>query len=83
LESNPQINHAKDLIDDNHPLDRTPLLKALPYLKIFQCCLGRPKKDFRRSMRKAILQKMGMKVPKSDLKLQEDPFLLLGILIHR
>lgn len=29
-------------------------------------------------MRKALLKKMDMKMPKTDIKLEEDPFLRLG-----
>ena len=36
------------------------------------------KKDFRTGLRYALLKKMDMKMPKTDLKLQDDPFLRLG-----
>ena len=54
------------------------MLKALPYLHYVRCCLKKPKKDFRLAMRKALLFKMDMKMPKTDIKLEEDPFLRLG-----
>ena len=57
---------------------RIPLLKALPYLAMCRCCLKKPKKDFRLAMRKALLKKMEMRMPKTDIKLEEDPFLRLG-----
>jgi len=65
-------------IANNHPLSRIPLLKALPYLKYCKCCLKKPKKDFRLALKKSLLQKMDMKMPKTDIKLEEDPFLRLG-----
>ena len=40
--------------------------------------MRKPKKDFRLSLRKSLLKKMDMKMPKSDLQLEEDPFLRLG-----
>jgi hypothetical protein len=65
-------------------LARIPLLKALPYLYFCRCCLRKPKKDFRLAMKKALLKKMDMKMPKTDIKLEEDPFLRLGMtFIHR
>lgn len=73
-----QINNAKRTIDNNHPLARIPLLKALPYLHYCRCCLTKPKKDFRLALRKSLLKKMDMRMPKGDLKLEEDPFLRLG-----
>jgi len=59
-------------------LARIPLLKALPYLNICRCCLRKPKKDFRLALKKSLLKKMDMKMPKTDMKLEEDPFLRLG-----
>lgn len=62
-----QINNAKITIDLNHPLSRIPLIKALPYLEYFKCCFGKPKKDFRLAVKKALLRKMDMKIPKSEI----------------
>lgn len=53
-------------------------MKALPYLRYFTCCLKKPKKDFRLALRKALLKKMDLRMPKSDIQLEEDPFLRLG-----
>ena len=65
-----QINTAKQTIDENHPLSRIPLDKALPYLRFFRFCMKKQKKDFRVSLRKALLKKMDMRMPKSDLMLE-------------
>jgi hypothetical protein len=62
-------------------LSRIPLLKALPYLQYCKCCLRKPKKDFHLGLRKALLKKLDMKMPKNDLKLEEDPFLRLGKIV--
>ena len=73
-----QINSAKQIIAKNHPLSRTPLLKVLPVLYYCRCRLKKPKKDFYLALRKSLLQKMEIKMPKNDLKLEQDPFLMLG-----
>lgn len=65
-------------IDTNHPLARIPLMKALPYLRLFSCCLRKPKKDFRYALRKALLKKLDIPRPKTDDLLEADPFLRLG-----
>lgn len=65
-------------IDNNHPLARIPLVKALPYLRFCSCCLKKPKKDFRYALRKALLKKLDIPRPKTDDLLEEDPFLRLG-----
>jgi len=59
-------------------LARIPLLKALPYLRFVKCCLRKPKKDFKLALRKSLLKKMDMRMPKNDMKLEEDPYLRLG-----
>lgn len=73
-----QINHCKDQIRQNHPLSDIPLLKALPYLSMVKCCLKKPKKNFRNALRRSLLKRLEIKMPKSDIKLEEDPYLLLG-----
>jgi hypothetical protein len=40
--------------------------------------MRKPKRDFRYALRKSLLQKMDIKMPKTDFKLEEDPFLRLG-----
>ena len=40
--------------------------------------MRKPKKDFRLALRKSLLKKMDMRMPKSDIQLEEDPFLRLG-----
>jgi hypothetical protein len=57
-------------MDKNHPLSRIPLLKALPYLEYCKCCLKKPKKDFRLALKKSLLKKMDMRMPKTDLQLE-------------
>lgn len=54
------------------------MLKALPMLRFVKCCLKKPKKDFRLALRKSLLKKMDMKMPKTDIQLENDPFLRLG-----
>lgn len=52
-------------------------MKALPYLRVCLFC-RKQKKDFRYALRKSLLKKMDIKMPKTDVKLEEDPFLRLG-----
>ncbi len=66
-------------IEKNHPLSRIPLIKSLPYLHYCRCCLRKHKPDFRIALKKSLLMKMEMKVPKSDILLEQDPYLRLGI----
>lgn len=40
--------------------------------------MRKPKKDFRLALKKSLLKKMEIKVPKSDIQLEKDPFLQLG-----
>ena len=68
-------------IANNHQLCRIPLIKVLPYLYYCRCCLKRTKKDFRLALKKSLLKKMDIKMPKTDLKLEEDPYLRLGNLL--
>ena len=73
-----QINHAIEIIDDQHPLYDAPITKVLPYLWMFECCLPKKKKNFKRALRRSLLRKMGMKIPKTDIKIEQDPFCVLG-----
>jgi hypothetical protein len=73
-----EINSAKQTIDKSHPLSRTPLLKVLPYCRFCPCCVKKPKKDFRMALRKSLLNKLNMKMSKTDILLEQDPFLRLG-----
>lgn len=52
------------------------MTKALPYLDF--CCRRKQKKDFRYALRKSLLHKMSIKMPKTDIKLEKDPYLRLG-----
>jgi hypothetical protein len=65
-------------IANNHPLSRIPLVKALPYLSVCRCCMRKQKKDFRYALMRSLLKKMQIKMPKTDVKLEEDPYLRLG-----
>lgn len=66
------------VIAENHPLSRIPLTKTLPFMKMFRLCMKKPKKDFRYALRKALLQKLDIKMSKTDRMLEVDPFLRLG-----
>lgn len=36
-------------------------------MRFFKCLVKKPKKDFRLALRKALLKKMDMKMPKTDI----------------
>jgi hypothetical protein len=45
---------------------------------MFSCCLRKAKPDFRAALKKALLNKMELRITKSDIQLEDDPFLRLG-----
>jgi len=55
----------------------TPVDQALPFLKPF-CICRKKKKSFSRGLRYALLKKLGIPLPKSEQKMDQNPFLLLG-----
>lgn len=75
--STQQVNQALMDIEDIHPLrNRVKFYHILPCLSV---CKGKNAgKDFDFELRRAMLSEMGIKMPKSDKVVQEDPFLLLG-----
>jgi len=50
-----------------------------PFIQtLFGCCLPKQKRKFKLGLKRAIRNKLDIKVPKSDLLLEKDPYLLLG-----
>lgn len=47
-------------------------------MSIFTCCMKKPKKNFKIALKKAIRHKLDIKMPQSELMIEEDPFLRLG-----
>lgn len=48
--------------------------KVWPYCKVCcMCCKQKP--NFKLALKKSLLNKLDMKIPKSDIALDEDPFL--------
>jgi hypothetical protein len=41
-------------------------------------CKGAPKPEFRANLRIALLNELGLKLPKTEKKVNKNPFLLLG-----
>jgi len=73
-----QVNQCLMDIEDMHPLKhRAKLDHILPCLQVLRKCRKR-KPDFRHSLRKTLLEEMGIRMPKSENQLIEDPFLILG-----
>jgi len=42
------------------------------------CCLPKRKKSFRFALKRAIRTKLQLEMPNADLRVEEDPYLLLG-----
>ena len=74
-----QINFARDLIDERHKMHSTPIVKVWPFVKYCCCCcLKKPKKSFNLGLKSALRRKLEMPLPKNAVKLEENPFLMLG-----
>lgn len=74
-----QINYALELIDQRHKLRSTPYRTVWPCLNFLCCCcLKKRKKNFNMALKRAIRRKLSMTIPKADILLEEDPFLMLG-----
>ena len=74
-----QINYALELIDGRMKLNKAPVEVTWPFLKYICCCLiSKRKKTFNGALKRSIRRKLELTVPKSDLRIEEDPFLLLG-----
>jgi hypothetical protein len=66
-------------VEDLHPMRRRAKLDMiLPFLKPFRHCRKTPKPDFRHALRKTLLEEMEIKIPKSEIELIKEPFLMLG-----
>ena len=74
-----QINYALELVEVRHKLLNTPMRVTWPFLRFLCCCfLKKRKPSFNGALKRAIRRKLELSVPKSDLRLEEDPFLHLG-----
>lgn len=74
-----QINYARSLIDERHGLLETPWRVTWPFLKYTCCCFLKPrKKSFKLALKHSIRRRLEMKIPSSDQRIEENPFLLLG-----
>jgi hypothetical protein len=73
-----QINYAREIIENNHPLRGAHITQALPCLKPVRCCLKKRKRSFKVALKKSLRHKLDMKMPNSELLIEEDPFLLMG-----
>jgi hypothetical protein len=62
-------------IEDIHPLrEKASIADVLPFLK--PCFKKR--KDFKNALRESFLEELGIKIPKGDKEITDNPFLLLG-----
>lgn len=66
-------------MDDRQKLRNTPLRVTWPFLPKLCCCfLKTRKKRFDLAVKRSLRRKLGLGVSKSDARLEEDPFRLLG-----
>lgn len=74
-----QVNYAIELVEANRKLEKIPIDKVWPFLRYCCCCLlKRRKKSFMLGLKGALRRKLEMSIPKSDLRIEEDPYLQLG-----
>ena len=74
-----QINYARELIAQRHKLKKTPWRVTWPFIKFFCCCcLPKRKPSFDLALKRAIRRKLEVTVPKSDQRIADNPFLLIG-----
>ena len=74
-----QVNYAIELVEANRKLEKIPIDKVWPFLRYTCCCLlKRRKKSFMLGLKSSLRRKLDMTVPKSDLRIEEDPYLQLG-----
>ena len=74
-----QVNYAIQLVEANRKLEKIPIDKVWPFLRYICCCfLKRRKKSFMLGLKSSLRRKMGMNIPKSDLRIEENPYLQLG-----
>ena len=74
-----QINRALIDIEAVHPLKQMVKVEhLLPQLSfILKRCFKR-KPDFKTTLRETLLKQMKFKLPKAEVEIKQDPFLLLG-----
>jgi len=64
-------------IEDTHPLrERVDIAELAP--KFLSGCFEKKKKNFKSALRRAMLEDIGIKIPKSENEIDADPFLILG-----
>ena len=74
-----QINQCRMDIEDAYPL--RSMVEAPMILPLFNKCFKK-KRNFRLELKSALLKKLEIKVPKTDIMMQQDPYILLGFGIN-
>ena len=74
------MNYAREIVAANHPLKSAHITDVLPPLKMVDHwkCIGKKKRTYKFALKSALRKKLGLKMPKTDLAIEEDPFLRLG-----
>ena len=77
--SGEQINYAIELIEKRHQLRKTPYRIVWPFINYICCCLLRKRKPrFDFALKRSLRKRLALKISKSDQRLEEDPYLILG-----
>lgn len=63
-------------IEDQHPLRETVDINHIS--PILNWCFKSKKKPFKHKLHHVMLNELGMKMPKSEEEIQDDPYLVLG-----
>jgi len=51
-------------------------------MRIFCCCIRKPGKGFKIGLKKSLREKLGIKMPKSEIAIENEPYLKLGFGIN-
>ena len=74
-----QINYARAAIEDRKQLKDTSMAIVWPFLRYICCCCFRGRRtSFNGGLKKALRRRMDLKISKSDERIEQDPYLLLG-----
>jgi hypothetical protein len=74
----PKIVYAQELVEARHPLKKAHITQVWPFFKVFSCCLGKPKRSFKLGLKRSLRERLGIPMPKSEIKIEDDPFLRMG-----
>jgi hypothetical protein len=66
------------LIEAKHPLKTAHISHVWGFMEFFSCFTGKPKTSFKVALKKSLRHKLDLKMPSSELMVENDPFLRMG-----